>query len=437
MRRSRSRAGWLLVASVPAIGCTEILGVQDVPPPPDDGSLQAGADAGAGVDEGASADATAIDSNVDGAGADATTSDAPVDGTVSPPSAEAAVATPSADGAPLDAGMAEASPCGDTSSIPTNCGRCGHDCLGGQCSGGVCQPFALIAADAGVSPTDLAVDDAYLYWTDMYNGAVTRTDKSTGISTVLSTSTFFPQPIAVDDANVYWGDFAGLYWCPKSSCALNTNMAAGNYRHPLFSLALSDAGVFWSEGDPDLLWVPKAAVNMTPTVVWQGDAAAAFVAADGPRAYFTASDGLLHSVSADGGGAYAVAVPGAPAAAQSAGITLQVPDVYFTVVDPDAGLVASAAAASGDASALTASAVARGQHNPFIIVSDGTSLYWEATTSGGTASAIVTCTVGACVPRVVATTTIDLVTMAVDDNAIYWTLSGPTSITGSIWKLAK
>jgi hypothetical protein len=41
------------------------------------------------------------------------------------------------------------------------------------------------------------------------------------------------------------------------------------------------------------------------------------------------------------------------------------------------------------------------------------------------------------VPRVVATTTIDLVTMAVDDNAIYWTLSGPTSITGSIWKLAK
>jgi hypothetical protein len=428
------------MASVPAIGCTEILGVQDVPPPPEEASLQAGADAGA------SADATTIDSPVDGAGADATTSDAPSDGTVSPPSAEAAVSTPSAeaavstpsaDGATLDEGTAEASPCGDTSGSPTNCGRCGHDCLGGPCSGGVCRPFALIAADAGASPTDLAVDDAYLYWTDMYNGAVTRTDKSTGISTVLSNSTFFPQPIAVDDANVYWGDFSGLYWCPKSSCALNTNMAAGNHRHPLFSLALSDAGVFWSEGDPDLLWVPKATINMTPTVVWQGDAAAAFVAADGPRAYFTASDGLLHSVSADGGGAYAVAVPGAPAGAQSGGVTLQLPDVYFTVVDPDAGLVASVAATSGDASALTGSSVAQGQHDPFIIVSDGTSLYWEATTSGGTASAIVTCTVGACVPRVVATTTTDLVAMAVDDKAIYWTLSGATSITGSIWKLAK
>jgi hypothetical protein len=399
--------------------------------------MQPSAEDGASADEGAGADATTIDSPVDGASADATTSDAPIDGTVSPPSAEAAVSTAPADGAPLDAGTAEASPCGDTSSVPTNCGRCGHDCLGGQCSGGVCQPFALVAADAGASPTDLAVDDAYVYWTDMYNGAVTRTDKSTGISTVLSTSTFFPQPIAVDDANVYWGDFAGLYWCPKSSCALNTNMAAGNYRHPLLSLALSDAGVFWSEGDPDLLWVPKASVNTVPTAVWQGDAAVAFVAANGPRAYFTASDGLLHSVSADGGGAYAVAVPGAPVGAQSAGVTLQLPDVYFTVVDPDAGLVASAAAASGDASALTASAVARGQHDPFIIVSDGTSLYWEATTSGGTASAILACSVATCAPHVAATTTTDLVAIAVDDKAIYWTLSGATSITGSIWKLAK
>jgi hypothetical protein len=406
-----------LAVSVPAIGCTEIVGVQDVPPRPDDASLEAGP--------------------IDGADADATTSDGPVDGTVSTPSADGPVSTPSADGATLDAGTAEASPCGDTTSTPTNCGTCGHSCLGGQCSGGVCQPFALVADDAGSSPTDLAVDETYLYWTDYYNNAVTRTDKSTGTSTVLSTSTFFPQPIAVDDANVYWGDATGLFWCPKSSCALNTSMAAGNYRHALLSLALSDAGVFWSEGDPDLLWAPKATVNMTPKVVWQGDAGAAFVAADGPRAYFTASDGQLHSVSADGGGAYAVAVPNAPAGAQSGGVTLQLPDVYFTVVDPDAGVVASTAATSGDASSLTASVVAQGQHFPLIIVSDGTSLYWETTTSAETASAIFTCTVAACAPRVVATTTTDLVAIAVDDEAIYWTLSGDTSITGSIWKLAK
>jgi hypothetical protein len=118
-------------------------------------------------------------------------------------------------------------------------------------------------------------------------------------------------------------------------------------------------------------------------------------------------------------------------------VTVQLPDVYFTVVDPDAGLVASAAATSGDASAVTGTAVAQGQHDPFLIVSDGRSLYWEATTSGGTASAILTCTVGACAPRVIATTTGDLVAIAVDDKAIYWTLSGATSITGSIWKLAK
>lgn len=33
--------------------------------------------------------------------------------------------------------------CTNTTSDAMNCGRCGHSCLGGQCSGGICQPFLL------------------------------------------------------------------------------------------------------------------------------------------------------------------------------------------------------------------------------------------------------------------------------------------------------
>lgn len=33
--------------------------------------------------------------------------------------------------------------CADTTSDSSNCGTCGHSCLGGQCSDGYCQPFLL------------------------------------------------------------------------------------------------------------------------------------------------------------------------------------------------------------------------------------------------------------------------------------------------------
>ena len=46
------------------------------------------------------------------------------------------------------------SSCVDVQSDPKNCGVCGHDCLGGQCLAGVCQPVQL----AGGLSTSAAVD---------------------------------------------------------------------------------------------------------------------------------------------------------------------------------------------------------------------------------------------------------------------------------------
>jgi hypothetical protein len=33
--------------------------------------------------------------------------------------------------------------CGNVQTDPANCGYCGHDCLGGGCTAGVCQPVVL------------------------------------------------------------------------------------------------------------------------------------------------------------------------------------------------------------------------------------------------------------------------------------------------------
>jgi hypothetical protein len=38
-----------------------------------------------------------------------------------------------------------------------NCGRCGYDCLGGACSGGACQPYAIAKDIDG--PYGVAVRD--------------------------------------------------------------------------------------------------------------------------------------------------------------------------------------------------------------------------------------------------------------------------------------
>ncbi len=43
-----------------------------------------------------------------------------------------------------------------------HCGRCGHSCLGGECSAGTCLPHDLAAGQ--LSPTRLRADETHLYW---------------------------------------------------------------------------------------------------------------------------------------------------------------------------------------------------------------------------------------------------------------------------------
>jgi len=48
---------------------------------------------------------------------------------------------------------------------PANCGRCGHDCLGGGCAAGQCQPTVVVPStslDGAIFPTDTKV--WWVYW---------------------------------------------------------------------------------------------------------------------------------------------------------------------------------------------------------------------------------------------------------------------------------
>jgi hypothetical protein len=81
--------------------------------------------------------------------------------------------------------------CTDTQSDPSNCGRCGRSCLGGACTAGVCSPVK-INGDAGVEPWAIAVDDAFVYYTDIggTTGTLYRVPKDgSAVPTQLATTT--------------------------------------------------------------------------------------------------------------------------------------------------------------------------------------------------------------------------------------------------------
>jgi hypothetical protein len=51
---------------------------------------------------------------------------------------------------------------------PKNCGACGHDCEGGACTDGVCQPFALVGGEGTCNQIRLTATD--VFWTALGKG---------------------------------------------------------------------------------------------------------------------------------------------------------------------------------------------------------------------------------------------------------------------------
>ena len=63
-----------------------------------------------------------------------------------------------------------------------------------------------------VVPTDLAVDDQYVYWVDdLPVGTIMRVPKTGGTPSVVAHDAS-PVAIAVDANAVYWSDFGGNLW---------------------------------------------------------------------------------------------------------------------------------------------------------------------------------------------------------------------------------
>jgi hypothetical protein len=396
--RLRARAlGTAAAAALLGVACNAVIGLHDVPPgPPEEGG---GGEAAA---DGTTAPVT--DAGPEATGA-ADSADAPGD------AAADVLPDVGADALSLDGNT-----CTSTQADSRNCGQCGHDCLGGGCSQGQCQPFILWSAEGGASPFSLQQDDGFLYWSDEIE-TVGRTDKKTGATTALTQSNHGARAIAVDDSSVWWGDYTGIWTCPKSGCGSGPTLVTSDGQG-IDSLTIDGTYLYWADdGTGALSEVRKFGHAETGIVLL--DAGASGVVADGQRFYFLMPEG--------GPGAGTLDDAAAPDSFPPSGGT----DLYggfLYWVGPALDTVYAAPTTT-----LAERALVIGRASVRAVASDGANLYWiESPGTSNTDGKIVACGIAACSPAPVATGYHDPSHLVVDAVAVYW-----NDGDGNLWKLAK
>ncbi len=171
--------------------------------------------------------------------------EAGVDGGADAPSEGGQVPGDSASDAsvPPDASAPCPSPDATLADDPYNCGRCGHDCQGGACNAGACQPTVLFDGLSG-RVAGLTSDGTNLYWgagAGVYYGATS----GGGVHTIFDVGgAIAVHDVAVDASSVYWTAGDGLFACPKppSTCPPPPTRLSTTG----FALALDPTNVYWS-----------------------------------------------------------------------------------------------------------------------------------------------------------------------------------------------
>lgn len=115
-----------------------------------------------------------------------------------------------------------------TNTDPKNCGRCGHDCIGGQCQSGQCQPITLYSAN-NANCTKIAINSKTVFWIQYYPQPmlIMAVPKAGGIARPVGASlnTNAALSLAADDQNVYWTEETGGDGGPCTGNPSNCDLA--------------------------------------------------------------------------------------------------------------------------------------------------------------------------------------------------------------------
>lgn len=298
--------------------------------------------------------------------------------------------------------------CVDTQSSPEHCGECGHDCQGGACHAGRCEPVALATGQRDVY--SIAVGPMAVFWTAKSSGNVMSVPLAGGPPMALATGQRNPECIAVDPNGVYWSTIfvpdAALKLLPRGTTVEQvlyqgtnkvndfvvrrgvvtwidfadgkgnvSSMPAGGGRITNHAngqmnprgVAVDDNNVYWTNnygGDTGVRKHELATSTTTVLASMQGFPFA--IAVDGSNVYWSNLDnGTLMSVPIAGG------APAVIAAGQGRITDIAIDESGIYWVDSANGTIM--ALRRGSTTPIT---LATGQTSPWTIAVDATSVYW-------------------------------------------------------------
>lgn len=277
---------------------------------------------------------------------------------------------PVEDGSLRDGGVADARPpCkADLASDPANCGRCGHDCLGGACNAGRCQPYVFSSAN---TPRGVAINGDRIYWTEVNAGKVaTRPIADGGVTTAVNLLAA-PAYLAVDDGGIYvshptpgsvtaWSHAGVSRWGVGNLYATAGLSLVG----PSLYVAIQDQDIVYglTAGDGGANGVNIGALNYPEGVANDG------------TSYFVASGSGILAGSLPSGAPHELVPPLVPETVFT-GVTADATSVYYTI--GSRGEVWSVPKQGG-----TPTLLAQSQSDPRGIATDATRVYW-ANFAGG------------------------------------------------------
>jgi hypothetical protein len=334
----------------------------------------------------------------------------------------------------------------DVSSDRLNCGRIGHDCLGGGCEGGRCQPLAL-AVDRPF-PFGIAVDpgsDGAVFWTEYEYGNIVRMDKRSRTPQLLLQTGDYAADIVTNAMSLFWSSPDGyttngyVRWAMRDGSQYGEQSGApfGNWYGPT-PIGLDVGYVYWGNRWDHQIWRMDLATKHPERLLAE--------APDGPELLFIAvdpgSDGhvywpdgtYLRRMQKDGTNPEIFqADPSEPSAGP-----LAMDDRFIYWIYGQAGSLVREQKAGGCPTSVCPQVIVNGAYLLGLIslAVDDTFIYWVDNSGGRVMRARKDG--GSLAPELLAAQ-VRVDRVAVDDLAVYWTqASADAGIDdGVVWRWAK